>query len=64
MDNIIYYYTIYLTDGTIHLKPFQTREECKSYKLKADQVWKKENRYKHSKITKRKIDSYRSEFWL
>lgn len=63
MDTL-YYYTIYLTDGTIHLKPFLTREECKKYKEKADQVWKENGRYKYSKITKKNLESYGTEFWL
>lgn len=63
MDTL-YYYTIYLTDGTIHLKPFLSREEAKVYKAKADEVWKNKGRYKYSKITKKNLESYGTEFWL
>lgn len=61
---IVYYYTIYLTDGTIHLKPFNTREEAKVYMKGADKYWKSVHRWKYSKITKKDLSCYEEEHWL
>lgn len=61
---IIFYYTIYLTDGTIHLKPFESREEAKEYGKGADEYWKSKGRYKYSKVTRKDLSCYPEGHWL
>ena len=58
---IKYYYIIYLTDGTIHLKPFGSRKTAKKYQEEFDAKVKEKGRFKFSKVTKKTIDK---ELWL
>lgn len=55
------YYIIYLTDGSIHLKPFGSRKSAKAYQEEFDAKVKAKGRFKFSKVTKKTIDS---ELWL
>ena len=61
--NILFYTVVYLTDGTIHLRPGATKEKCieTSEKIKKS---KYEKRIKEIHFIKRNINNYKDGFIL
>ena len=64
---IKYYYVIYLKRNDkieIHAIPFDTREEAKAYKEKADAFFSKRGQLEYSKVLKRDLSKYNDPHWL
>lgn len=64
---INYYYVIYLKrEGKIeiHMIPFDTREEAKEYKEKADAYWSEKGMLDYSKVLKRDMSKHPDPHWL
>ncbi len=54
----VFYLVFYATDGTIHLLPKQSKEECQQSLQKMFKDKRICDRYKNSMIIKRNLDAY------
>ena len=64
---INYYYVIYLKRNDkieIHMIPFDTREEAKEYKEKADKHFEALGQLEFSKVLKRDMSKHPDPHWL
>ena len=64
---ILYYYVIYRKKNgkiEIHAIPFDSREEAKEYKEKADEEFAKRGELEFSKILKRDLSKHNDIHWL
>lgn len=64
---INYYYVIYLKRNgktEIHMIPFDTREEAKAYKEKADKHFAATGQLEYSKVLKRDMSKHADPYWL